>query len=53
MAKPTIKLKTVTQRAELEVVKAKAEYLTNQRILQSQEAEKLREIEKKVVTPEK
>lgn len=40
--------KTENQVAELEVVKRKAEYLTKQRILQYQEAEKLKELEKAV-----
>jgi len=41
-----IELKKIdTQVAELEAVKRKAEYLTKQRILQSQEAAKLKELE--------
>jgi hypothetical protein len=44
-----IELKKIeNQVAELEIVKRKAEYLTKQRILQSQEAAKLKELEKTV-----
>lgn len=45
--------KTENQVAELEVVKRKAEYLTKQRILQYQEAEKLKELEKAVAPSSK
>lgn len=51
MDKPKIELKNIDRRqSELEVVKKKAEYLTNQRIVQQQQAKALKELEQATVS---